>query len=147
MSFPIGAASGPDRRPLDLPPASSVESPPMPRNRILLSMAVLLCARLATAQTLVVNATALPANNVWTDGVAIADVDKDGDNDILFANGSAYGGTGATGAQPQHLFLNDGTGTFSDASVKLAVANFNAKMVIAKDFDNDGLLDLVYSSG
>jgi hypothetical protein len=115
-----------------------------------------LCTRLAplalfaaplAAQQFVYNAAALPAQNVWTDGVEIADIDKDGDNDILFANGSAYGGAGAAGAQPQHLFLNNGSGVFVAAHAQLNVANFNAKMVIAEDLDNDGDLDLAYASG
>ncbi len=93
------------------------------------------------------NSAALPAQAVWTDGVEIADIDGDGDNDILFANGSAYGGTGAAGAQPQHLFLNNGAGSFTAAHGQLNVANFNAKLVVADDLDGDGDLDLVYASG
>ncbi len=89
----------------------------------------------------------LPAQNIWTDGVAIADLDGDGDLDLAFANGSAYGGTGSSGAQPQHLFLGNGTGGFTAAHAQLNVSNFNAKMVIAEDVDNDGDLDLMYASG
>src|SRR5262245_48907326 len=89
----------------------------------------------AAAQQFVYDAAALPAQSVWTDGVALADVDLDGDVDILFANGSSYGGTGTQGAQPQHLFENDGLGVFAAAHSDLNVANFNAKMVIAEDFD------------
>src|SRR5262245_65873516 len=94
------------------------------------------------AQQFTYDATALPAQNIWTDGVEIADIEGDGDNDILFANGSSYG---AGGAQAQHLFLNNGLGTFVAAHAQLNVANFNAKMVIAEDFDNDGDLDLMYA--
>ena len=111
-----------------------------------LALASALAAPLS-AQQFVYNSAALPAQAVWTDGVACADVDGDGDVDILFANGSAYGGTGGAGAQPQHLFLNNGSGSFSAAHANLNVANFNAKMVIADDFDNDGDLDLAYASG
>ncbi len=86
--------------------------------------------------------TALPSQTVWTDGIALADFDLNGTLDIAFANGSGYG---SGGALPQHLFLNDGLGTFSAASGQLNVANFNAKMVIAEDFDNDGDPDLMYA--
>jgi len=99
------------------------------------------------AQQFTYNAAALPAQNIWTDGVVLVDVDADGDRDIVFANGSSYGGTGTAGAQPQHLFLNNGSGSFVAAHAQLNVANFNAKMVIAEDFDKDGDPDLMYASG
>ncbi len=121
----------------------------MSRSLFLLPVVALALVPAALAQTFTISATAIPAagNNIWTDGVAIADVDNDGDNDILFANGNVYGGAGAAGALPQHLYLNDGTGMFTAAHAMLAVANFNAKMVIAQDFDADGWLDVMYSSG
>ncbi|HTE07002.1 MAG TPA: FG-GAP-like repeat-containing protein [Planctomycetota bacterium] len=99
------------------------------------------------AQQFTYDSLALPAQSVWTDGVELADVDGDHDVDILFANGSVYGGTGTQGAQPQHLFLNDGNGTFTAAHAQLNVADFNAKMVVADDLDGDGDLDLAYASG
>ncbi len=85
---------------------------------------------------------ALPPQSLWSDAVELADVDRDGDLDLLFANGQGYG---AGGELPQHLFLNDGTGHFTAAHERLNVAPFNAKMVIAEDFDGDGDLDLVYA--
>ena len=94
------------------------------------------------AQQFVYDDPALPPGTIWTDGVELVDIEGDGDIDILFANGSTYG---AGGAQPQELFLNDGTGNFTAAHSQLNVANFNAKMVIAEDFDGDGDLDLMYA--
>lgn len=94
------------------------------------------------------NDTSFPAQSIWTDGVETVDVDGDGDIDILFANGSAYGSTGTAGALDQHLFLNDGAGNFTAAHGQLDHGgNFNAKLVIAEDFDNDGDPDLLYCSG
>ena len=94
------------------------------------------------AQQFTYDASILPNVTIWTDGVELADIDNDGDIDILFANGSSYG---AGGFQPQHLYLNDGAGNFTAAHGQLNVANFNAKLVIAEDFDNDGDLDLMYA--
>jgi hypothetical protein len=112
------------------------------RRSLPLAAPLVLGALPLAAQQFTIDSSALPPGAIWTDGVEIADVDGDGDNDILFANGSTYS---AGGAQPQQLFLNDGTGTFTAAHAQLGVANFNAKMVIAEDFDNDGDLDLMYS--
>ena len=113
--------------------------------RPLFVAAICACAHApAFSQQFVYSATALPPQSLWTDGVEMADVDGDGDVDLLFANGSGYG---AGGAEAQHLFLNNGLGVFTAAHAQLNVANFNAKMVIAEDFDNDGDLDLMYASG
>ncbi|HEX5011941.1 MAG TPA: VCBS repeat-containing protein [Planctomycetota bacterium] len=119
----------------------------MSRIRILSSLAALALVPALHAQQFVYNATALPAQSLWTDGVALVDVDGDTDLDILFANGSTYGGTGSQGASAQHLFLNNGSGVFTAAHASLNVADFNAKMVIGEDFDNDGDMDLFYASG
>ncbi len=101
----------------------------------------------AAAQQFTYDAAALPAQSLWTDGVELVDVDGDGDVDILFANGSVYGGMAASGALAQHLFLNDGQGVFTAAHAQLNVAAFNAKMVVADDLDGDGDPDLAYASG
>ena len=107
-----------------------------------LPLAVSLAAAPLCAQQFTYDAGAMSSGAIWTDGVELVDIEGDGDIDILFANGSSYG---AGGFQPQHLFLNDGTGSFSAAHGQLNVANFNAKMVIAEDFDGDGDLDLMYA--
>ncbi len=112
-------------------------------NRILMSALALLGATMPlTAQQFTLAGGSLPAQSIWTDGVEVADIDGDGDVDILFANGSGYG---SGGALAQHFYRNNGSGVFSEAHAFLNVANFNAKMVIAEDFDNDGDLDLMYA--
>lgn len=135
----------PRRVPLGLHPQPEPTQDTM--RHVLATAALAAFAPAALAQQFVYNAAALPAQLVWTDGVLILDVDDDNDNDILFANGSVYGGAGAAGAQPQHLFLNNGAGVFAAAHAQLNVANFNAKMVISEDFDGDDDPDLMYASG
>jgi hypothetical protein len=119
----------------------------MPRTRFASVLAALALAPAALAQQFTYDSGALPAQTIWTDGVIAEDLDGDGDKDIVFANGSVYGGTGVQGAQAQHLFLNNGSGVFTAAHAQLNVANFNAKMVIAEDFDSDDDLDLFFASG
>ncbi len=69
-------------------------------------------------------------------GLTVADIDGDGDQDILFAV--------AFGAQPR-LLVNDGTGHFTDeSSTRLPLVNLNAFGVAAGDVDADGDLDVVF---
>ena len=111
------------------------------RSACILALAAAL-APLGSAQQLVYDNTVIPVQNLWTDGVELADVDGDGDLDILFANGQGYDTAG--GARAQKFYRNNG-GTFSGAHGQLNVADFNAKQVIAEDFDGDGDLDLMYA--
>jgi len=115
----------------------------MSRRLLLASAAALGLAPALLAQQFTYNAAAIPAGpNIWTDGVAIADVNGDGANDLIFADGGNY----ATGtAVVQRLYTNNGAGLFANSSASLNVANFGARMVIAEDFDNDGDLDLLYA--
>lgn len=67
-------------------------------------------------------------------GVATADYDNDGDQDVYISN---FG--------PNKLYRNNGNGTFSDVTEKAGVANGNTKVgagVAFFDMDSDGDLDL-----
>jgi hypothetical protein len=67
-------------------------------------------------------------------GVAAADYDNDGDQDVYISN---FG--------PNKLYRNNGNGTFSDVTEKAGVADGNTKVgagVAFLDVDNDGDLDL-----
>ena len=119
----------------------------MSRLRTLSSLAALLLGPAAVAQQFTYSSTALPANSAWTDGIAIADVDGDGDKDILCANagGTTLSSYGQGIPAAQHLWLNDGSASFSAGHAQLNLANLAARMVIAEDIDNDGDLDILYA--
>ena len=102
----------------------------------------------ASAQLQYQMTTAFPGSNVWTNGVEIQDFNGDGNMDVVFANGSSYGGTNPnSGSQPQHLYMGMGDGTFQAAHPNLNIQNIDAMMVIAEDFDGDDDLDLFFCVG
>jgi len=74
-------------------------------------------------------------------GISIADFDHDGWMDIFVANDT----------EPNFLFMNQGNGTFKERGLEFGVAyNMQGDSVSgmgsdAKDFDNDGWVDVVYN--
>jgi len=74
-------------------------------------------------------------------GSAFADVDNDGDLDLLVCN--AY----FTGQITNSLFINDGSGTFSkDTSSSLANHQGNTFGCAFGDYNNDGWLDVILAN-
>lgn len=66
-------------------------------------------------------------------GIAIGDIDNDGDEDVYLTK---YG--------PDQLFLNDGTGRFTDVSKQAGIDNpYWSTAVAMTDLNRDGWLDLV----
>jgi hypothetical protein len=74
-------------------------------------------------------------------GISIADFNGDGLMDVFIANDT----------EPNFLFINQGNGTFKESGLELGVAyNAHGDSVSgmgsdAKDFDNDGWVDVVYN--
>ncbi|MEM7201747.1 MAG: VCBS repeat-containing protein [Planctomycetota bacterium] len=84
----------------------------------------------------------MPPDQDETSGVALGDVDGDGDLDLALARK----GAGAGGAQSR-LYLNDGVGTFTDATAnRLPVESVYHSGVEMVDLDLDGDLDLLFGS-
>jgi hypothetical protein len=77
----------------------------------------------------------LPHTNDQTEGLVLADMDNDGDLDMVIASP----------AHPNRFLLNDGKGHFTDASDRLDLrVPMETREVHVMDVNRDGLLDIVY---
>jgi hypothetical protein len=77
-------------------------------------------------------------DDAWGFGSCAADLDNDGDQDLLVTN-----------LGPNRLWENDGTGHFRDVAEKAGFASYPSKWstgVSVGDYDRDGLLDVYVSN-
>ena len=82
-------------------------------------------------------------------GVAILDFDNDGDQDLLFVNGTHWPGKAPQGGRPTNpaLYRNEGGAKFTDVTAGSGLdASFYGMGVAAGDFDNDGFVDLFFTA-
>lgn len=78
-------------------------------------------------------------------GAAFFDADGDGDQDLLFANGTYWPDHVPSGAQPTTpaLYLNDGHGHFTDATHGSGLdVSLYGTGIATGDYDNDGRTDI-----
>ncbi|MDZ4756260.1 MAG: FG-GAP-like repeat-containing protein [Phycisphaerae bacterium] len=85
------------------------------------------------------NGLAIPGFQDWMPaGLAVGDFNNDGWQDIFWASG---------GTDPDHLYINDGDGTFTDAAADWGVAVVHAACgACAGDYNDDGWLDIYVTS-
>ena len=105
---------------------------------------VALAPAFAAAQQFQHQVGLLPGTPRWTEGVEAADVDRDGDLDLFFADGEGFN---VAGTKRQNVLLVNqlvpsGTLSFTDESVaRLGTRLSNAKAVITGDVNGDGWID------
>jgi MYXO-CTERM domain-containing protein len=82
----------------------------------------------------------------WTNYMRMTDIDGDGDLDILFPNADGYFKKGPS-AQPLSVYLNDGTGVFTDGSQKIVNGYTGyVRQLATGDVDGDGDVDIYIPS-
>ena len=96
----------------------------------------------ATAYWVDATERTIGATAEWSNKVELADLDADGDVDIIFANGGLYEAPGPP--EPTRVLVNDGTAVFTDRSSEVLGEGGNlARVVKVRDVDGDGLVDIV----
>ncbi|MBT8485837.1 MAG: VCBS repeat-containing protein [Phycisphaerales bacterium] len=79
----------------------------------------------------------------FTNQLTAGDLDADGDLDIIFANGGNFSSPGTP--QTQRVFINDGTGVFTDESADRLGFTGLCRGVELGDIERDGDLDIIFA--
>ncbi len=85
----------------------------------------------------------VPNPSDYTNQLTIGDIDGDGDLDIVFANGGGFSTPGS--AEIQRVYINNGTGVFTDQSAARLGYSAICRGVEMGDIDGDGDLDLIFT--
>lgn len=92
---------------------------------------------------------AFPGDTFWTEAAALADLDNDGDLDVLFARGEGWNDPGKK--HQNGLYLNQLATkplSFEDKSVeRFGIVESHARDVLAADVDSDGFTDVLFTNG
>lgn len=88
--------------------------------------------------------TRFPSQSVYSNQLSFCDVDGDGDIDIAFADGQGYSSPGA--ALRAKLYINDGSGFFTDESAARIPVTGWFRGVEFGDIDRDGDWDMVLAN-
>jgi FG-GAP-like repeat len=112
---------------------------------VALTLAALAVATTPAAAVQFVDQTATrfptPAATDYSNQVTVGDLDGDGDLDLIFANGGGFSTPGTP--EPVRVYINDGTGVFTDESAARLGFSALARGAELGDIDNDGDLDLI----
>ena len=116
----------------------------IPRTHAIVCLVTLASGYAAAAQIQFVDQTTarFPVQAEYTNQIAVADIDADGDLDMCFANGQGYSSLG-TLLKPR-IYINSGAGVFSDQT-DTRVAGITGCFRSAEfgDVDGDGDVDLL----
>ena len=86
----------------------------------------------------------MPVDSEGTEAIALADLDEDGDLDLVVGNWGHWVSHSKAVADPSKLYLNDGKGRFRDMTSTRGPLTFGGtRAVLCADLDRDGDLDLV----